>query len=72
VSLLVNLALGNQALFARVSGPLAFSALGLARTAVATSSSANGGNLAGPWVESRGQSALEVHISVFNGVELSE
>ena len=72
MSLVVDLALGNQALFPRVSGLLASPTPGLVRTAAATSSSADGGNLAGPWVRSRGQSALEVHISIFNRVESSE
>ena len=69
--LLVNLALGNQALLPRV-GLFASPTPGLARTAAATSSSADGGNLAGLWVRNWGQSALKVHISVFNGVESSE
>ena len=45
---------------------------GLARTAATTASSADGGNLAGPWVRGWGHHALEFNISVFHGVKLSE
>ena len=72
MSLLVDLALGNYALLPRVSGLLSSPTPGLARTATATASRADGGDLAGPWVRGRGHRALEFVISIFHSIKSSE